>query len=84
MIRSSRANRRRTAYGLIPYISTTKNKTMKKYLGAYLVIVAAYLIYLVLRIYNGGAFDWFGDLSIPFFLLLLYWSIQSNEKKNQK
>ena len=30
MIRSSRANRRRTAYGLIPYIYTTKNNTMKK------------------------------------------------------
>ena len=30
---------------------------MKKYLGAYLVIVAAYLINLVLRIYNGGSFS---------------------------
>jgi hypothetical protein len=57
---------------------------VKKYLGAYLVIVAAYLIYLVLRIYNGGGFDWFGDLSMPFLLLVLYWSIKSNEKKNQK
>ena len=57
---------------------------MKKFLGAYLVIVAAYLIYLALRIYNGGSFDWFGDLSMPFLLLVLYWSIQSNDKKNQK
>jgi ABC-type nickel/cobalt efflux system permease component RcnA len=57
---------------------------MKKYLGAYLVIVAAYLIYLVLRIYNGGSFDWFGDLSMPLLLLVLYWSIRSTNKKNQK
>ena len=57
---------------------------MKKYLGAYIVIVATYLIYLVLRIYNGGAFDWFGDLSMPFPLLVLYWSIKSHEKRTQK
>ena len=56
---------------------------MKKYLGAYIVIVAAYLIYLVLRIYNGGSFDWFGDLSMPFLLLVLYWSIQSKDKSKK-
>jgi len=54
---------------------------MKKYFKAYAVIVVAYLISLVLRIYNGGAFDWFNDLSMPFLLLVGYWAIKSNEKK---
>ena len=59
---------------------------MKKYLGAYLVIVAAYLIYLVLRIYNGGAFDWFGDLSIPFFYFFCIgqYSLTKRKTKNKK
>ena len=56
---------------------------MKKYFGAYLVLVAAYLSYLVFRIYNGGAFDWFGDLSMPFLFHVLYWSTQSKKRKTK-